>query len=74
MKLEHTEDLSFFYKCRTFLYKKTLNGYVRVLDLYPIFTPTFKKKSGVWSEALTRIFRILLNKTPFPLMNHWKNK
>ena len=36
MKLEHPEDLSFFYKCRTFLHKKILSGYVRVLDLCPI--------------------------------------
>ena len=42
MKLEHFEDLSFFRKTRTFLCKKILNDYVRVLDLYPIFTPTFK--------------------------------
>ena len=42
MKLEHLKDLSFFYKARTFLYKKTLCDYVRVLDLYPNFTPTFK--------------------------------
>ena len=42
MKLEHLKDLSFFYKTRTFLRKKLLTNYVRVLDLYPIFTPTFK--------------------------------
>ena len=42
MKLEHFEDLSFFRESRTFLCKKILNDYVRVLDLYPIFTPTFK--------------------------------
>lgn len=42
MKLEHLQDLSFFYKTRTFLCKKTLYHDVRVLDLYPDFTPTFK--------------------------------
>ena len=39
MKLEHPEDLSFFYKCRTFLYKKILCGYVRVLDLSSFLPP-----------------------------------
>ena len=33
MKLEHFEDLSFFYESRTFLCKKILIGYVRLLDL-----------------------------------------
>ena len=31
-----------FYKTRTFLCKKTLYDDVRVLDLYPDFTPTIK--------------------------------
>ena len=39
MKLEHPEDLSFFYECRTFLYKEILNGYVRVLDLSAFLPP-----------------------------------
>ena len=39
MKLEHPEDLSFFYECRTFLYKKMFNGYVRVLDLSSFLPP-----------------------------------
>ena len=39
MKLEHPEDLSFFYECRTFLYKKILSGYVRVLDLSSFLPP-----------------------------------
>ena len=39
MKLEHFQDLSFFYKCRTFLYKKILSGYVRVLDLSSFLPP-----------------------------------
>ena len=39
MKLEHSEDLSFFYECRTFLYKKILSGYVRVLDLSSFLPP-----------------------------------
>ena len=39
MKLEYPEDLSFFYKCRTFLYKKILSGYVRVLDLSSFLPP-----------------------------------
>ena len=38
MKLEHPEDLSFFYECCTFLYKKILSGYVRVLNLSLIST------------------------------------
>ena len=39
MKLEHSEDLSFFYECRTFLHKKILSGYVRVLDLSSFLPP-----------------------------------
>ena len=39
MKLEHPEDLSFFYECCTFLYKKILSGYVRVLDLSSFLPP-----------------------------------
>ena len=39
MKLEQPEDLSFFYECRTFLYKKILSGYVRVLDLSSFLPP-----------------------------------
>ena len=39
MKLEHPEDLSFFYECRTFLHKKILSGYVRVLDLSSFLPP-----------------------------------
>ena len=39
MKLEHPKDLSFFYECRTFLHKKILNGYVRVLDLSSFLPP-----------------------------------
>ena len=39
MKLEHPEDLSFFYECRTFLHKKILNDYVRVLDLSSFLPP-----------------------------------
>ena len=39
MKLEHPQDLSFFYECRTFLYKKILSGYVRVLDLSSFLPP-----------------------------------
>ena len=39
MKLEHLENLSFFYECRTFLYKKILSGYVRVLDLSSFLPP-----------------------------------
>ena len=39
MKLEHPEDLSFFYECRTFLHKKMFSGYVRVLDLSSFLPP-----------------------------------
>ena len=39
MKLEHPEDLCFFYEWRTFLYKKILSGYVRVLDLSSFLPP-----------------------------------
>ena len=39
MKLEHPEDLSFFYECRTFLHKKILSGYVRILDLSSFLPP-----------------------------------
>ena len=39
MKLEHPEDLSIFYECRTFPHKKILSGYVRVLDLSSFLPP-----------------------------------
>ena len=39
IKLEHPEDLSFFYECRTFLHKKILSVYVRVLDLSSFLPP-----------------------------------
>ena len=39
MNLEHPEDLSFFHECHTFLYKKLLSGYVRVLDLSSFLPP-----------------------------------
>ena len=39
IKLEHPEDLSVFYECRTFLYKKILSGYVRVIDLSSFLPP-----------------------------------
>ena len=39
MKLEHPQDLSFFYECRTFLHKKILSVDVRVLDLSSFLPP-----------------------------------
>ena len=46
MKLEHPEDLSFFYECRTFLHKKILSGYVRVLD-FSTFLPSLLNNVGL---------------------------
>ena len=46
MKLEHPEDLSFFYQRRTFLYKKILSCYVRVLNL-SLFLPPFLNNVGL---------------------------
>ena len=53
MKLEHPEDLSFFYECRTFLYKKILSGYVRVLDLSS-FLPPLLNNVGLNVEGTRR--------------------
>ena len=59
MKLEHPEDLSFFYECRTFLYKKILNGYVRVLDLSS-FLPPLLNNVGLKPPSILRTIRATL--------------
>ena len=71
MKLEHPEDLSFFYECRTFLYKKILSGYVRVLDLSSFLPPLLnnvglkrchlkQKKNEILDQFIDRLLFIII--------------
>ena len=63
MKLEHPEDLSFFYECRTFPHKKILNGYVRVLDLSSFLPPLLNNVGlkGCVSTHFKPYYHILKN-------------
>ena len=58
MKLEHLQDLSFFYKTSTFLCKKILIGYVRVLDLsliLPLFLNNVWLKNWIFEKLWKKV-------------------
>ena len=60
MKLEHLEDLSFFYECRTFLHKEILSGYVRVLDLSSFLPPLLNNVGLKGDPAYTAVIGSLV--------------
>ena len=71
MKLEHLEDLSLFYECRTFLYKKILGGYVRILDLSSFLPPLL---NNVGLKRLKEAIKGGKIDVKVPRKNWWKIK